>query len=100
MVWHTPEPPDLVTESEAVEYEIYFHEDVMDSDNEDYISSREKANHLDGAHNYLRTMLMCRHDQQTVEMFVIDDVCSQTDNKLTYFYCTQAGYRWLKCKKL
>ena len=41
-VWHTAETPDLVTESEAVEYENYFHEDIMDSDNEDYISSREK----------------------------------------------------------
>ena len=92
-VWHTWTP----RLSEAVEYENYFHEDVMD--NEDYISSGEKANHLDEAHNYLRTMSMCRHDQQTVEMFVKDAVCSQTDNKLTYFYCMQAGHRWLKCKK-
>ena len=61
-VWHTAEPRDLVTESEAIEYENYFH----DSDNEDYISSREKADHLIGAHNYLGKMLMSRHDQQTV----------------------------------
>ena len=44
----------------------------------------KKANQLDGSHNYLRTMLMGRHDQQTVEMFVIDVVCSQTDNRLAY----------------
>ena len=73
---------------------------IMDSDNEDYISSREKGDHLDRPHNYLGKMLMGRHDQQTVEMFVIDAVCSQTYNRLTCFYCMQAGHRWLKCKKL
>ena len=44
-VWHTPEPPDLVTDSEAVKYENYFHEDVMDSDNEDICEQLLPAYH-------------------------------------------------------
>ena len=51
------------------------------------LSECERADHLEGAHTYLDKILTGRHDPQTVELFVIDVLCSQSDQKMTCSIC-------------
>ena len=53
----------------------------MDKDSEDYFIIWERAVHLEGAHTYLGKVLTGIHvyDPPVVELFVIDIVCSQSD---------------------